>query len=121
MKFVKKYSTVYSYILVYTVIYHVQTCIYSAKPRYTELSQSIEINTSHTWIYLDILVYSEIYRNRKGIYSDIRGITQYITIGKINIMFGLEPSTLCILQSSSHHCTTSVDTLSTFECYKITS
>jgi len=78
MKFGKKYSCVYSYILVYSVIYHVQTCIYSAKPRYTELSQSIEIITSHTWIYLDILVYSEIYINRIGIYSDIRGITQYI-------------------------------------------
>ena len=58
MKFVKKYSTVYSYILVYSMIYHGQTCIYSAIPTYTELLQSIETNTSHTWIYLDILVYT---------------------------------------------------------------
>jgi hypothetical protein len=72
-------------------------------------------------VYSCIVGYTELYGDRKGIYRDIRGITQYITIGKINIMSGLEPSTLCILQSSSHHCTTSVDTLATFGRYKITS
>jgi len=59
--------------------------------------------------YRDIPRYAGLYIGRKGIYRDIRGITQYIAIGKINIMSGLEPRTLCMMNGSSYHCTTSVD------------
>ncbi len=69
MKFIKKYSTVYSYILVYSMIYHAQTGIYSAIPTYTELLQSIEINTSHTGIYRDILLYEKIEMVYTAIYA----------------------------------------------------
>ena len=60
-------------------------------------------------VYSCIVGYTELYGDRKGIYRDIRGITQYITIGKINIISGFEPRTLCILNACSYHCTTSVD------------
>ena len=46
------------------------------------------------------------------------GISQYIIIGKISIMQGLEPQTLCTVHSCSYHCTTSVDTHSDFGWYK---
>jgi len=68
-------------------------------------------------VYSCIVGYTELYGDRKGIYRDIRGIPQYIRIGKINIMSRVEPTTLCVLQGSSHHCTTSVDTWATFGCY----
>jgi hypothetical protein len=60
-------------------------------------------------VYSCIVGYTELYGDRKGIYRDIRGITQYITIGKINIISGFEPRTLCMMNGSSYHCTTSVD------------
>ena len=60
-------------------------------------------------VYSCIVGYTELNGDRKGIYRDKRGISQYIRIGKINMISGFEPRTLCILQGSSHHCTTSVD------------
>ena len=52
------------------------------------------------------------------IYSANLNISQYIIIGKISIMQGLEPQTLCTLHSCSYHCTTSVDTHSDFGWHK---
>ena len=60
-------------------------------------------------VYSYILVYTEVYGDRKGIYRDKRGISQYIRICKINIISGFEPRTLCMLNGCSYHCTTSVD------------
>ena len=60
-------------------------------------------------VYSCIVGYTELNGDRKGIYRDIRGITQYIAIGKINIISRFEPSTLCMMNGSSYHCTTSVD------------
>ena len=107
MKFVKKYNTVYSYILVYTMIYHVQTGMYSVIPTYTELLQSIEINTSHTGTYQDIL-----YRDRMDTYCKSVQDTLYNSVYQNwhnKKTAGFEPRTSCILHGCSYHCTASVD------------
>ncbi len=84
------------------------------RPVYTQLNPHI---LSEYIPYRDILGYTGIYIDRKGIYRVIRGITQYIRIGKIKIIAGFKYRTSCILHSCSYHCTTSVDTLLTFRWY----
>ena len=59
--------------------------------------------------YRDIPRYTGLYIDRKGIYRNIRGITQYIRIGKIKKIARFKPRTSCILHSYLYHCTTSVD------------
>ena len=55
------------------MIYHVQSSIYSAILTYTELSQSIEINTSHTGTYRYIPLYTVIHWS-------VHSISRYIPV-----------------------------------------
>ncbi len=90
------------------------------RPVYTQLYPHILSFCKHRnkYIpYLDISRYTGLYIDRKGIYSNIRGITQYIRIGKIKQITGFEPRTSRILHGCSYHCTTSVDARMTFGWY----
>ena len=100
------------------MIYHAQTGIYSAFPTYTELFTVVAKHRNKYIPYRDIPRYTGIYIDRKGIYSNIRGITQYIRIGKMKKITRFEPRTSCILHRCSYHCTISVDARMTFGWYK---